>query len=96
MSKSILQNEKVCYQTGRTDNLHKHHIYYGRGVRAISDKHGFWVWLTGEWHNEDSRIDVHHNPNCGLDTQLKIECQRKYESTHSRDEFIRLIGKSYL
>ena len=26
----------------------------------------------------------------------KRVCQRKYEETHSREAFIRLIGKSYL
>jgi len=94
---SIMQTEKVCWQTGRTDNLHLHHIYEGNGRRKVSDENGFWVWLTGEWHNQDSRIDVHHNPNCGLDLQLKQECQRTYENIgHSRDEFIKLIGRSYL
>lgn len=95
--KSILQKEKKCWQTGRTNGLHKHHIYYGTALRKISDKHGFWVWLSAEWHNSDSRIDIHSNPNCGLDLQLKQECQRAYESMgHSREEFIKLIGKSYL
>lgn len=93
---SIMQDTQECWQTGRTDNLHLHHIYEGNGRRKVSDENGFWVWLTGEWHNQDSRIDVHHNPGCGLDQQLKEMCQRIYEQDHSRDEFIRLIGRSYL
>lgn len=92
-AQSIMQTEKKCFQTGRTDNLHCHHIYHGAN-RKISDKHGFWVWLTGEWHNQDSRIDVHHNIE--FDRYLKRECQKKYEETHSREEFLNLIGKSYL
>lgn len=95
MSKSIMQKEKKCFQTGRTDNLQKHHIYFGNPNRKISDKHGFWVWLTGEWHNQDSRIDVHHNHE--FDMFLKRECQKRYEELgHSREEFRELIGKSYL
>lgn len=90
---NLLQNNKKCYITGRTDNLHKHHIYMGKN-RKISDKNGFWVWLTGEYHNQNSRIDVHHNKD--LDLKLKQECQRKYEETHCREDFIQLIGRNYL
>ena len=93
---SIMQDTKECFQTGRTDNLALHHIYPGTARRKISDENGFWVWLTAEWHNGDSRISVHHHPNEGLDMQLKQECQRVYEQTHSREEFIALIGRSYL
>lgn len=94
-AKSILQEEKKCWQTGRTDNLHVHHIY-GAANRKISDKYGFWVWLTKEWHNGDSRICVHSHPNTGLDLQLKRECQEHFELDHSREEWIALIGRSYL
>ena len=90
---SILQNIKECYITGRTDNLNCHHIYMGAN-RKISDENGFWVWLTGEYHNQNSRIDVHHNRE--LDLKLKRECQAKYEETHSRVDFMKLIGKNYL
>ena len=91
--KSILQDEKKCFQTGRTDNLHEHHIYFGAN-RKVSEKNGFKVWITGEWHNQDSRIDVHHNIE--FDRHLKRLCQAKYEETHSREEFMQLVGKSYL
>ena len=92
---SIMQDTKECFQTQRTDHLVCHHIYPGSN-RKLSDDNGFWVWLTAEWHNGDSRISVHHHPNDGLDMQLKQECQRVYEQTHSREEFIALIGRSYL
>ena len=36
--------DKYCYLTGETRGLEKHHIYFGAGLRQISDKHGFWVW----------------------------------------------------
>lgn len=92
-AESILQTEKKCYLTGSTYNLHIHHIYFGKN-RKISDESGFWVWLTGEYHNQDSRIDVHHNRD--LDLKLKRECQRKYEESRSREEFLKLIGRNYL
>lgn len=93
---SVLQGKtKECYITGRTGCLHKHHIYFGHGNRAISDKHGFWVWLIPELHNmSDEGI---HNGNKELDQQLKEECQAAYEASgHTREEFRALIGKSYL
>ena len=91
---SILQDKKECFQTHRNDNLHEHHIYFGKGQREISEANGFKVWLTGEWHNQDSRIDVHHNHE--LDLFLKRICQEKFEESHTREEFVGLIGRNYL
>ena len=31
-----------------------------------------------------------------LDEKLKKEAQKKFEENHTREEFIKLIGKSYL
>lgn len=101
MSKSILQpnltkRTRECYFTGKTDNIHRHHIFSGTGNRQISDKYGFWVWLDGDLHNGNHPDSVHGNPNKGLDLKLKQDCQRKYEETNSREDFLLLIGKSYL
>lgn len=91
--KSILQDKKECYLSRRTDGLHKHHIYFGAGLRKISEENGFWVWLSPEWHNM-SGSGVHFNR--ALDLRLKRECQRKYEETHTREEFIQRVGRNYL
>ncbi len=92
--KSILQKEKQCYITGSLYNLHRHHIYAG-GRRNISEREGFWVYLTGELHNQ-SNDGVHGKNGHELDLMLKRHCQLAYEKEHSREEFIKLIGKSYL
>ena len=93
---SILQGKiKKCYITGTEYNLHKHHIYFGTGKRAISDKYGFWVWLTGELHNQ-SELGVHGKDGHDLDIKLKQDCQRAFEKNHSREEFIGLIGRNYI
>ena len=94
MSKSILQSEKRFLITGSTYNLHLHHIYAG-SRRKISDDNGFVVWLTGYYHNQ-SNDGVHGKNGHELDLMLKRICQEKYEETHSREEFIELIGKNYL
>ena len=92
MAKSILQSEKKCFITGSTENLHRHHIYFGAN-RRISEENGFSVWLIPEYHNM-SDYGVHFDK--AFDLKLKQDCQRKYEETHSREEFIALTGRSYL
>ena len=96
MKESILQgNKKKCYITGAEyAPLHKHHIYEGKN-RQISDDNGFWVWLTPYWHN-GSDFGVHGIYGRSLNLRLKKECQRAFEKTHSRKEFMRLIGRNYL
>ena len=95
MAKSILQDEKKCYITGQTNNLHKHHIYFGNPLRKISEKNGFWVYLAGRLHNQ-SEDGVHGKNGHDLDLMLKRHCQMKYEETHTREEFMKLIGRNYL
>ena len=89
---SILQTERECYFTHRTGDLHKHHIYFGPN-RKVSDDNGFWVWLIPPLHNRSVQA-VHHCRD--LDLKLKTECQAKYEETHTREEFMALVGRSYL
>lgn len=93
MARSILQTEKECFITGSKSDLHLHHIYYGAGRRKISDENGFAVYLRSDWHNM-ADYGVHFNKS--LDLSLKQICQKKYEETHTREEFIALVGKSYL
>ena len=70
-----------------------HHIYEGTGRRKISEREGFIVPLTPQEHNM-SNTAVHFNKE--LDLWLKRKCQAKYEETHTREQFIKLIGKNYL
>lgn len=93
MAKSIMQTEKRCYVCGTTYDLHDHHIFYGTANRKQSEKHGFKVFLCGKHHNLSNQ-GVHFNHE--LDMRLKMECQAKFEETHSREEFMQIIGKNYL
>lgn len=92
MGKSILQDKKECYICGGTENLHEHHIFGGRN-RKISERYGFKVWLRADWHN---MADYGVHANRDLDLFLKMCCQKKFEETHTRAEFMALIGKNYL
>lgn len=92
---SIMQDEKKCFFTGSTEELDCHHIYHGYGNRKVSDENGFWVWLRHDYHIADSTNETPHN-NIETDLYLKRECQKKFEETHSREEFMELIGRNYL
>ena len=60
----------------------------------MSEKNGFKVWLCQEHH--EGTYGVHGSKGHDLDIYLKQVCQKKYEETHTRDEFINLIGRSYV
>ena len=90
--KSIMQDGKYCYITGREYGLHKHHIYGGPN-RSISEENGFYIYLIPEYHNM-SDDGIHFNKD--FDLRIKRICQRKYEETHSREKFVSLIGRNYL
>ncbi len=87
--------DKRCFVTGRENGLQKHHIYHGSGKREISDKNGFWCYLVPEKHLAGLG-GLHAYPENGLDRALKCICQREYEKTYTREEFIKLIGKNYI
>ena len=89
---SIVQYDKVCFVSGERKNLEKHHVFGGNPNRKISEREGFWVCLTPEWHRGPN--GVHHNRD--LDLRLKQTCQLAYEETHSREEFRQMMGKSWL
>lgn len=92
--KSILQTKKECFICSKKTALHDHHIYFGTARRKISEKNGFKVWLCYDHH--EGTFGVHGKKGYELDKYLKRVCQLKYEETHTREEFIKLIGKSYL
>jgi len=84
--------EKKCYITGATTGLHKHHIFGGAN-RKLSEQYGLYVYLIPRLHNMSDE-GVHFNRE--FDLQLKREGQRKFEETHSREDFVSIFGKNYL
>jgi hypothetical protein len=61
--------------------------------RQSSIKNGFCVGLC-TYHHNGSNEAVHFNIQ--NDLILKRVYQKEYEKTHSREEFIKLIGRNYL
>ena len=68
-------------------------IFFGTANRKNSEIHGFKVNLC-LGHHRGSNEAVHNNRE--TDLLLKKMCQEEYEKTHTRQEFVQIIGKSYL
>lgn len=92
--KSIMQEEKECYLTGAKSGLHRHHIF-GAFNRDNSEKYGLWVWLRWDRHIADSPHRTPHN-DAEIDMMLKREAQRKFEESHTREEFMQIFGRNWL
>ena len=94
MKKSIISSKRECYICGNTDEMHRHHVFYGTANRAVSEKYGCWVYLCAHHHNGGG-YSVHQSRV--LDEWLKRLTQRKWEELYGdREAFIRAFGRSYL
>lgn len=91
--KSIIQGERQCYFCGSTVGLEEHHVFFGVSRRKISEREGFKAWLC-PYHHRGGKHGVH---GCrSLDLVLKRACQEEYEKTHTREEWLALIGRNYI
>lgn len=97
---SIIQKKnKRCYLCQLVDNnysehryIERHHIYDGPN-RKVSEENGFVVYLCVKHHREGPAA-VHNNS--AMNRMIQKACQRVYERSHSREEFMALIGRSYI
>lgn len=97
---SIMQiKDGTCYLCKRLNEdyrihpvVHEHHVYCGPN-RSVSEENGFKVYLCLE-HHTVGKAAVHNNhENMRI---LQKDCQREYEKTHTRQQFMDLIGRNYL
>lgn len=92
---SILTTQKdVCYVCQRTTHTELHHIFYGHGLRPVSDRLGLTVYLCPDCHK--GTYGVHGKNGKALNYDLKQIAQFTYEETHSREEWMKEVGKNYL
>lgn len=82
--KDIIKSGKCEYCGKYSKRLDPHEVYGGSN-RKRSIKHKFVKLICPECHKSETIIK-----------QLRINTQKEYEKKHTREEFIKLIGKSYL
>ena len=90
--KSIISKKRECWYCHTTQNLQLHHCFR-TPYRNASDRYGLTVWLCAEHHTGDNGV---HGYNKTLDRELRKAAQEAFERTHTREEFIRNFGRSYL
>ena len=93
MSKSIISNERECIVCKTTQNLHKHHIFFGNGNRKLSEKYGCWCYLCARHHNM-SNDGVHFNKQLNL--KLRTYAQKRFEETYPELDFLKIFGINYI
>lgn len=90
----MIVEDKRCYFCHNTQNLHRHHIFFGFANRKISEKYDLTVWLCCYHHNLGLKC-VHNNRE--MDLILKQQAQKYFEEhIGTREQFIKEIGRNYL
>lgn len=89
--KSVITDDlEHCIECGRQP-VQIHHVYYGKN-RKQADVNGLIIPLCLDHHT--GAHGVHNDQR--LDLKYKQIGQQAYEVNHSRDDFRRLFGRSYL
>ena len=95
MKKSIIDNNKQCYVCGNRNNLHYHHIFFGKN-RKNADSDGLTIYLCYEHH--EGTNGVHGKNGHELDIRLKQIAERNWLEYYDKtiDDFIRRYEKNFL
>lgn len=98
---SILhRKDGTCYLCCRLEHdyrvhkdLEEHHAFPGNPWRQISEYFGFKVYLCPE-HHRNGPAAVHNDAE--MLRLIQRDIQEEYEQTHSREEWMAIMGKNYL
>lgn len=77
-------NYNKCYYCGNVGTMDLHEVYGGSN-RLRSIRMGFVVPLCRKCHSNEKVINY-----------LRIVIQKEFEKTRTREEFIKITGKSYI
>lgn len=93
--KSIISDKKECYVCKTTNNLHLHHIMFGKN-RKKADKDGLTIYLCHEHH--EGTNGVHGKNGHNLDIKLKQLAEKRWLEYYGKDieDFIKAYGRNYL
>lgn len=88
----VVKDMQHCLICG-SPYIHIHHCFYGTSNRKISDKLGLVVPLCQEHHTGNNGVHFDRQ----LDMLVKTMAQGAFEKQiGSREDFMRLFGRSYL
>ena len=82
----------TCLICGNNQGLERHHVFYGSGLRQLSEKWGMVAPLCHRCHRGSHGVHFSRP----LDLMLKRLFQEKFEETHTREEFMEVFGRSWL
>lgn len=91
LAKLERQRDKEVTKSGICEYCHKYskrldpHEVFGGSNRQRSIKYRFVKMICPECHKDEQIIQ-----------QLRKDVQKEYEKEHTREDFIKIIGKSYL
>lgn len=91
--KSILTdtNDQRCFYT-RRPTKEVHHVMNGTADRPKADEDGLWIYVTRSRHEW-----LHNTPDGKKEMKrLKALAQKKYEETHTHEEWMRRYHKNYV
>lgn len=93
--KSIINYKKECYVCGTTNNLHLHHVMFGRN-RKKADEDGLTVYLCYEHH--EGTNGVHGKNGHELDYRLKRDAEVRWCEFYNKtpEQFMKRYGRNYL
>lgn len=93
--KSIISEKKECYVCKTINNLHLHHIMFGKN-RKKADKDGLTIYLCYEHH--EGTNGVHGKNGHDLDIKLKQLAEKRWIEYYDKDidAFIREYGKNFI
>lgn len=115
MARSIMQDKKdrqcyICKHLRGDDAckpiLEEHHVFYGTGLRRLSERHGLKVMLCPRHHrgNINGYSEAVHGLGREEDAWLKRRAQRAWmhrnapynDEERAIEEFIRVFGRNYI
>lgn len=85
----------LCAKNGdyRQKVTEEHHVFFGNGLREVSEANGFKCNLCIQHHRTGA--DAVHSSRETREYLCRI-FQKEYEKSHTHEEFMHLIGKNYL
>ena len=81
-----------CWLTDQNRYVERHHVFNG-AYKAASEKYGYVIPVHKDIHNM-RWFSIHENRPFRL--AIKQFCQRHFELTHTREEFVEIFGQNFI